>query len=56
MKQDNISIYEPTLVGLGTQVQIVTYEAARRLLEELSDLIDQLMHTYNSDGSMGYVF
>ena len=34
VKQDNISIYEPTLVGLGTQAQIVTYDAARRLLEK----------------------
>ena len=33
MKRDNISIFEPTLVGLGTQAQIVTYDAARRLLE-----------------------
>ena len=33
VKQDNISIFEPTLVGLGTQAQIVTYDAARRLLE-----------------------
>ena len=34
LKQDNISIFEPTLVGLGTQAQIVTYDAARRLLEK----------------------
>ena len=34
VKQDNISIYVPTLVGLGTQAQIVTYDAARRLLEK----------------------
>ena len=33
VKRDNISIFEPTLVGLGTQAQIVTYDAARRLLE-----------------------
>jgi glycosyl transferase family 25 len=33
VKLDNISIFEPTLVGLGTQAQIVTYDAARRLLE-----------------------
>jgi glycosyl transferase family 25 len=31
--QDNISIFEPTLVGLGMVAQIVTYDAARRLLE-----------------------
>jgi len=34
VKQDNISIFEPTLIGLGTQAQIVTYDAARRLLEK----------------------
>ena len=34
VKKDNISIFEPTLVGLGTQAQIVTYDAARRLLEK----------------------
>ena len=34
VKRDNISIFEPTLVGLGTQAQIVTYKAARRLLEK----------------------
>ena len=33
VKLDNISIFEPTFVGLGTQAQIVTYDAARRLLE-----------------------
>ena len=33
VKRDNISIFEPYLVGLGTQAQIVTYDAARRLLE-----------------------
>ena len=33
MKRDNISIFEPTLVGLGTQAQIVTYDAARQLLK-----------------------
>ena len=33
VKRDNISIFEPTLVGLGTQAQIVTYDAARQLLE-----------------------
>ena len=32
--RDNISIFEPTLVGLGTQAQIVTNGAARRLLEK----------------------
>ena len=34
VKRDNISIFEPTLIGLGTQAQIVTYDAARRLLEK----------------------
>ena len=34
MKRDNISIFEPTVIGLGTQAQIVTYDAARRLLEK----------------------
>ncbi len=34
MKRDNISIFEPTLVGLGTQAQIVTYDAASQLLEK----------------------
>jgi GR25 family glycosyltransferase involved in LPS biosynthesis len=33
VKRDNISIFEPTLVGLGTQAQIVTYDAAKRLLK-----------------------
>ena len=31
--RDNISIFEPTLIGLGMVAQIVTYGAARRLLE-----------------------
>ena len=31
--RDNISIFEPTLIGLGMVAQIVTYDAARRLLE-----------------------
>ncbi len=34
VRSDNISIFEPTMVGLGTQAQIVTYDAARRLLEK----------------------
>ena len=34
VKRDNISIFEPTLVGLGTQAQIVTYDAASQLLEK----------------------
>ena len=34
MKRDTISVFEPTVVGLGTQAQIVTYDAARRLLEK----------------------
>ena len=33
VKQDNTSIFEPTFVGLGMQAQIVTYDAARQLLE-----------------------
>ena len=33
VKQNDISIFEPTLIGLGTQAQIVTYDAARRLFE-----------------------
>ena len=31
--RDNISIFEPTLIGLGMVAQIVTHGAARRLLE-----------------------
>jgi len=34
VKTDKISIFEPTVIGLGTQAQIVTYDAARRLLEK----------------------
>ena len=34
MKHENISIFEPTLVGLGTQAQIVTCDAAKQLLEK----------------------
>lgn len=34
VKLDNISIFEPTVIGLGTQAQIVTYDAARQLLEK----------------------
>ena len=34
VKRDNISIFEPTVIGLGTQAQIVTYDAARRLFEK----------------------
>ena len=34
VKRDNISIFEPTVIGLGTQAQIVTYDAAERLLEK----------------------
>ncbi len=33
VKRNDISIFEPTLIGLGTQAQIVTYDAARRLFE-----------------------
>ena len=45
MKRDNISIFEPTLVGLGTQAQIVTYDAARRLLE-LTERFDRPIDVY----------
>ena len=55
LKQDNISIFEPTLVGLGTQAQIVTYDAARRLLD-ITDRFDRPIDAYNSNGSMEYVF
>ena len=34
VKRDNISIFEPILAGLGTQAQIVTYDAAKQLLEK----------------------
>jgi len=34
MKRDDISIFEPTVIGLGTQAQIVTYDAARQLLKK----------------------
>ena len=34
VKRDYISIFEPIMVGLGTQAQIVTYDAARQLLEK----------------------
>lgn len=34
VKRDNISIFEPTLIGLGMQAQIVTYDAAKQLLEK----------------------
>ena len=34
VKSDCISIFEPTVIGLGTQAQIVTYDAAKRLLEK----------------------
>ena len=34
VQRDNISVFEPTVVGLGTQAQIVTYDAARRLLKK----------------------
>jgi len=45
LKQDNISIFEPTLVGLGTQAQIVTYDAARRLLD-ITDRFDRPIDAY----------
>ena len=34
VERNDISIFEPTLIGLGTQAQIVTYDAAIRLLEK----------------------
>ena len=34
VKRDNISIFEPNLIGLGMQAQIVTYDAAKQLLEK----------------------
>ena len=45
VKRDNISIFEPTVVGLGTQAQIVTYDAASRLLER-TELIDRPIDAY----------
>ena len=45
MQQDNISIFEPKLVGLGTQAQIVTYDAARRLLEK-TEYFDRPIDVY----------
>ena len=33
VKRNDISIFEPTLIGLGTQAQIVTHDAAKRLFE-----------------------
>ena len=45
VKRYNISIFEPTLVGLGTQAQIVTYDAARRLLER-TKRFDRPIDTY----------
>ena len=45
VKRDNISIFEPTLVGLGTQAQIVTYDAARQLLER-TERFDRPIDTY----------
>jgi len=34
VKRDNISIFEPTLIGLGMQAQIVTFDAAKQLLKK----------------------
>ena len=45
VKRDNISIFEPTLIGLGTQAQIVTYDAARRLLER-TEYFDRPIDVY----------
>ena len=43
--RDNISIFEPTLIGLGTQAQIVKYDAARQLLER-TERFDRPIDTY----------
>ena len=45
VKRDNISIFEPILIGLGTQAQIVTYDAARRLLER-TECFDRPIDVY----------
>ena len=45
VKRDNISIFEPTLVGLGMQAQIVTYDAARQLLE-MTERFDRPVDVY----------
>ena len=45
VKRDNISIFEPTVIGLGTQAQIVTYDAARRLLEK-TEYFDRPIEVY----------
>ena len=44
-EKHNISIFEPTVVGLGTQAQIVTYDAARRLLE-MTEHFDRPIDVY----------
>ena len=43
--RENISIFEPTLVGLGMVAQIVTFDAARRLLEQ-TERFDRPVDTY----------
>ena len=45
VKLDNISIFEPTIIGLGTQAQIVTYDAASRLLEK-TEYFDRPIDVY----------
>ena len=45
VKLGNISIFEPTLVGLGMVAQIVTYDAAKRLLER-TECFDRPVDTY----------
>ena len=45
VKRDNISIFEPTVIGLGTQAQIVTYDAARQLLEKTAH-VDRPIDVY----------
>ena len=45
VRSDNISIFEPTVVGLGTQAQIVTYDAARRLLKK-TEYFDRPIDVY----------
>ena len=49
-------VFEPTLVGLGMVAQIVTLMQLNDYLNGLRALIDQLILTYNSDGSTACVF
>ena len=45
VERDNISVFEPTLVGLGMVAQIVTFDAAKRLLERTTRF-DRPVDTY----------